>query len=414
MGRVVAGWVGFVFFVSIGGSSVALAVPDMTGEWETAIQIECTDDCAVERRALTFEVESYAALDIEYDAFALTLENLWGLQGLLEANLGADVDISTSSVDIVIEPSIALAPPLDDEHRIPPGDPLLVRSRLDAEIAGEGVELAVGIVHEDTKFEDRDASMARYDPSDQRFRAGAVVEIDGETASGVELSAASGFCLDPDGNVDMPVGSLSGEVCESGSLDWSRTEFEIADLALHPSVWGQGELNCEPVDRPSSIACELEAELTATSVGAGIQEASVEWDYDTIYPDRELDEVVVALSHEANVDAELTLDATLQWDELDVEAERAVHRGEAVLSWTIDGAYERTEGVADVAVEGGIERGPLELSAEAEWDRSDDRLRFDALSVEGSVQYGSLTLESQFDADPDGLDEIELESTLEF
>ena len=414
MGRVVAGWVGLVVFAATGGSSVSGATPDIAGEWETTIQAECADDCAADHQGLTVEIESLAALDAEYDAFALNLESLWGLQGLLEANLRAEVDLPISSMEVVIEPSIALAPPLDDDVRIPPGGPLLVRSRLDTEMAVQGIELTLGIVHDDVNFDDRDAAMPRYDRSDQTFRAGAMVELDGETASDVELSTVNGFCVDPDDRVDLPDGSLSDQVCESGTLNWTRSVFEVDDLPLHPSVDGGGELNCEPIKAPSSLVCELSAELTAESLGMGVQETSVAWDYDTVYPHRALDEIVVELSHASNVEAELTLDDRLQWDELDVDVEQAVHRGDAVLRWAIDGTYERTKGVTDIALEGGLERGPLELNAEAEWDRSNNRLRLEAMSVDGAIQFGAWTLASQFDADADGLDEIELESTLEF
>jgi len=236
----------------------------------------------------------------------------------------------------------------------------------------------------------------------------------GETARGAELNAETGFCFDPDGRVDLPGGSLSGEVCETGLLDWTRTTLEIADLSMHSLVLGAAELTCEPTGDAPSLSCELEIEVDAVPPGSGFQNMSVEWDYDPVYPDRRLDEITLDLSHEANVDAELTLNRTLQWEELDVEAERAVHRGEAVLHWAIDGTYERTEGVTDIALEGGIERGQLELSTQAEWDQSDDRLGFDALSMAGDVQVGSLTLEGQFDADLDGFDEFELKGTVEF
>jgi len=146
------------------GSTTASARPIVSGEWETAAAAECAKECVDERHKLTFEVESTLSLDVDYDALTLSLNSLWGLRGLLEATLGAEIGFDVTTIG----GSITLAPPIDDDHRIPPGRPLLVRSRLDTELFSKGVELSLGVIHDDVNFADREAAMTRYDARDRR------------------------------------------------------------------------------------------------------------------------------------------------------------------------------------------------------------------------------------------------------
>lgn len=403
-------WATAAFLGVIAVTTEPSAAPSVSGEWETDVIAECIEPCTDERRALSVELDSALTLEVDYDALTLTLDTLWSLQGLLEATWETEVDLDVST----LATSLTVAPPIDDDQRIPPGAPLLVRSRLETEFPWEGVEFTLGLIHDDVRFEGRDAAMPRYGRDEQRFRAGAVVDLEGETAQDAELSAETGFCFDPDARFDLPVGSLSGEVCEAGLLDWSRSILEIADLALTPSLSGAGEINCEPSDDAPPLACEGEIELSTALPRIGIDDATVEWDYDAIYPHRALDEITVELAHQANVEAELTLNGALQWEELDVEVERAIHRQETVLFGSMDGTYERRVGVTDVDLEGGLERGPLELTVEVAWERAGRRLHIDELSADGEVQFGGMTLESGVDVDPDGLDEITATGTVAF
>lgn len=405
-------WTTAAFLGVIAVTTEPSAAPSVSGEWETEVSAECIERCTDERRALSVELESALALEVDYDALTLTWDTLWGLPGLLEATWEAGVDLGVPR----LAASLTVTSPIDDDQRIPPGTPLPVRSRLETEFPLEGVELTLGVIHDDVRFEDRDASMPRYGRVEQRFRAGAVVNLEGETTQGAELSAETGFCFDPDARFDLPVGSLSGEVCEAGLLNWSRSILEITDwtLASSLSLTGNGELNCEPSDAEPSFACEWEAEFNAAFPDAGLDDVSVELDYDAIYPHRALDEITVELAHQANVEAELTLNGALQWEELDVEVERAIHRQETVLFGSMDGTYERRVGVTDVDLEGGLERGPLELTVEVAWERAGRRLHVDELSADGEVQFGGMTLESGVDVDPDGLDEITATGTVAF
>lgn len=414
MGRIWVWTVGVTLLASTFGSATASSMPEVAGEWETAVEVECADACATERSPLTFNVESTLALDVHYGALTLSLTNIWDLRGLLEATLDGEVDLP-----LVIEPSITFAPPLEGDRRIPPGHPLLVRSRIDTDVRGEGVELALGVVTDDVTFERLDDSVSRYGPSEQRFRTGAVAEIGSETPGGVELSAETGWCFDPDGRFYVVDGYLSGEVCASSELAWTKARLAIEELPLSASVEADGELDCESADAVPGFGCEVDAEARWASPGGAltslIEEATVSAAYDNVFPHRELDDVEIELVRHP-IQLTWTLDEDLAWDRLNVEGERAVHRGDAVLTGDFYSTIEPDEGLTYLRLGGDVERGPTELGGDVRWREADDHVRFDelALGVDLEPTVPPLELELDLTFDVDGLGDVELDVTLDF
>ncbi|MFB6285418.1 MAG: hypothetical protein ABEK03_02415, partial [Candidatus Bipolaricaulia bacterium] len=345
-------------------------------------------------------------------------ENVWGWQGLLEATWEAEA--SLPGTPDTIESSLMFAPPIEGDRRIPPGRPLLVRSRLDAELPREGVEWELGVIVDDVAFEEVDASTARYGASHQRLRAGAVADVEGETTSGVKLSSQTGWCYDPDARFSLVDGSISGEVCPSGELAWSKTTLAIDDFPVSPATNAEAELECEAVDMDPPIACELDAEATLTPPAGGpfailVEEATVGVDYDDIYPERELDDVEIKLVHRP-IEMTWTLDESLAWDRLNVEGKWAIRRDDVVLTWDFYSTFEPNDGLTYLRLGGDMERGPLEAGADVRMREADDGVRVDELATSIVVKPRALPLELAMDAtfDVDGLDEVELGGSLAF
>jgi len=418
MGRLGAWALGVTLMVTSVTASEAQARLPLSGEWDTQVKLECASGCLEQHAQLDAEVESTLTLKLDRKALHLALENVWGLQGLLEATWEAEVNLPAPPD--TIESSLTFAPPIEGDRRIPPGRPLLVRSRLDVELPREGVEWELGAIVDDVAFEDVDASTARYGVSHQRLHAGAVADVEGETTGGVKLSSQTGWCYDPDARFALVDGSISGEVCPSGELAWSKTTLAIDDFPLSPATNAEAELECEPVDTAPPIACELDAEATLTLPAGGpltflVEEATVGVDYDDIYPQREMDEVEIELIHHP-IEMTWTLDESLAWDRLNVEGERTVRRDDVVLAWDFYSTFEPNDGLTFLRLGGDMERGPLEAGVDLRMREADDGVRVDELATSIDVKPEALPLELTLDVtfDVDGLDEVELGSSLAF
>lgn len=417
MGRLGAWALSATLMVASVAATEAQAQLSVGGDWETQVELECASGCLRQRAQLNAEVSSALTLELSHQSLFLALENVWGLQGLLEATWVAEANLPATPD--TIESSFTFAPPIADDRRIPPGHPLLVRSRIDVELPRDGVNGKLGVIVDDVAFEDVDANTARYGVSHQRRRAGAVTEVEGETTSGVELSSQTGWCYDPDARFSLVDGSISGEVCPSGKLAWSKTTLAIDDFPLSSTMDAEGELECEHVDTDPPLACELDLEAawtpTEDRLATLIEEATVGVDYDDVYPQRELDDVEVELVRHP-IEVTWTLDESLAWDRLNVEGERAVRRGDAVLSWDFYSTFEPTDGLTYLRLGGDLERGPLEVGADLRSREVDQGVRVDELATSIAYEPSQLPLNLELDVtfDVDGLDEVELGGSLAF
>ncbi len=387
------------------------------GDWATEVELECADGCLEQRAQLNAEIESTLTLELDHQALHTALETVWGWQGLLEATWEAAANLPAPLG--TNELSLTFAPPIEGDRRIPPGRTLLVRSRLDAELLRDGVEWRFGVIVDDVAFEDVDAGTRRYGESRQRLRAGAVADVEGETPSGVELEAQTGWCFDPDARFYLVSGYISGEVCPSGELTWSKTTLAIDNFRLSSATDAEGELECEPVHLDPPIACELDAEATVTPYDGLpvmlVDEAAFSVDYDGIYPQRELDDVAIELVRHP-IEVTWTLDESLAWDRLNVEGERAIRRGDVVMAWGFYSTFEPDEGLTYLRLGGDIEHGPLEAGADLRMREADQGVRVDELATSVDYEPRELPLDLELDVtfDVDGLDEVELAGSLTF
>lgn len=394
--------------VALGYSAIGIFAVE--GEWETALEIECLGDCLQERARLTAALESELNVVVEWEDLDLWLESLWGWYGLAYTAFGADVDVSAST----IESAVTLAAPFGDGQRIAPGRLLPVRGRVTLVRDHEGLGVEVGILQDDLDFPSTYSSPSgRYASEDQRFGMGSRVHLEGETSSHTELSWETGFCFDPGARFSLMGTSLSGEVCNSGDLQWTQTTLEVTDIHWLAGLTNDNDLECESVDASPEFVCDFETEWTAIELYGPLEEARLTLDYDTIYPDRELDDIEIEIVT-TSAEWAWTFDRDLDWDHLNVDAERSVHRGQVVWSGDLYLTFEPEVGFTYLRLGGALERGDHELGVDITFDDVDDAFRFDELEATGEFVIGGFALESGMTVERDGLDEIEISSTLEF
>lgn len=394
--------------VVVGFSTIG--TPDVEGEWESALEIECLDNCAQERARLTAELESELTVVVEWEGLDLWLESLWGWYGLAYAAFETEADFSTS----MIESAITLAAPFGDGQRIAPGRLLPVRGRVTMVRDPEGLDVEVGIVQDDLNFPSTYSSPSgRYGATDQQFGIGSLIKLEGATRQETEISWETGFCLDPDARFSIMGTSLSGEVCDSGNLQWTKTTFEVTDLHWFNQLSNDNDLECESDDESPGFVCEFETEWMAIEPFKLLEEMRLTLDYDRIYPDRELDDIEIEL-FTASTEWSWTFNQDLEWDHLNVDAERSVHRGQSVWSGDLYLTFEPEVGFTYLRLGVALERGDHELDIDLTFDDVDDAFRFDEVEASGEFSIGGFALESGMTVEPDGLDEIEMTGTLEF
>lgn len=397
--------------------------PELSGALETSVSVaplSCAAGHCEETTVLFTELGADLELALELDRLTIASESAMGMAGLQSASLMLALDLEIRLVQEVVFAMPYGRRRLPDGRwisvTVPPRALLPVRSQAEIMWPLEGAEIRVLAVAADVNFPNPRASPPpSYGPNAQSFRFGTAIAVKGETDQGVRLKGIIGFCLDPKRSSPIIGRGLTGRVCEDGRLTIERSLSEIRDLPVLHGLSTDHRLECRPDTEPPGRSCDLKSELEMRPPPGPLDEASVEVEFDPVYPRVELDDVELELGA-GPLELKSTFDPALRLERIGAGADWTLRPGGAGLKLDADVSTTLIpgEGLTRLRFRLGLSRERQELKATVAFRRSGNELRWDASRVELELSGGVLDAELRGKVGPEGLDGITVKTELPF